>query len=152
MKTGNGYFTKLLFLLAMFIAYQSGVYAHTDEYLDSVGGTHGGMLRMAGPYHLELVASKGEAIVWVMDHGNMPQSVEGIQGQLILFQDENRISIDLTADGESLLRGKDSRINGKGYRYALLTLSINGQPPMQVRFAKTSKLNANEDKQHVHPN
>ena len=32
--------------------------AHTEEYFDSIDAPHGGQMRMAGPYHLELVAKE----------------------------------------------------------------------------------------------
>ena len=40
-------------LLATLILFQP-VWAHTDESLDAMSSPHGGQVRAAGPYHLEL--------------------------------------------------------------------------------------------------
>ena len=39
------------------------VWAHTDEALDAMSSPHGGQVRAAGPYHLELVAKDGELVL-----------------------------------------------------------------------------------------
>lgn len=35
-------------------------WGHSDDYLDTLATPHGGQLRMAGPYHLELVTKDKE--------------------------------------------------------------------------------------------
>ena len=49
---------KLLLCIAIFMS-ASFVAAHTDEYLDTVEGAHGGQIRMSGAYHFELVVDVG---------------------------------------------------------------------------------------------
>ena len=44
------------------------IWAHTDESLDAMSSPHGGQVRAAGPYHLELVAKDGELVLHVTDH------------------------------------------------------------------------------------
>ena len=44
-------------LFATLIIFQP-VWAHTDEALDAMSSPHGGQVRAAGPYHLELVAKE----------------------------------------------------------------------------------------------
>jgi hypothetical protein len=112
-----------------------GAQAHSDEYLDTVGGVHGGMLRMSGAYHLELVISDGAVTVWVMDHGNAPQTTTGARGQLLLLQGGERITVNLEPQDEGALRGTDPRIVAGTSPRAVLTLSMSGQPPLQLRFA-----------------
>ena len=41
------------------------VWAHTDASLDALPSPHGGQVRAAGPYHLELVAKEGTLVVHV---------------------------------------------------------------------------------------
>ena len=55
--------------------------AHTDEYLATVEAPHGGQLRAAGPFHLELVAKDGELTLYITDHGDKPVPTHGGQGK-----------------------------------------------------------------------
>lgn len=150
MKFISGYFARLLYVLFGLFVFQAGLQAHTDEYLDAEGGAHGGTMRMSGPYHLELIVSDGKVVVWVMDHGNQPQPTKGAQGQLVLFQDDDRIILDLDPGDESILLATDSRINGTNSPRAVLTLSMRGQSPIQVRFAELAKPAAKQDDRHDH--
>ena len=113
--------------------------AHSDEHLDAEGGVHGGMLRMSGPYHLELAVDNGAVTVWLMDHGNAAQPVVGARGQLLLLQENARVTVDLEPEGENSLSGKDPRIKATDSPRAVLTLSMSGQAPLQVRFAEIAK-------------
>ncbi|HSH30676.1 MAG TPA: hypothetical protein VK971_12265 [Thiohalobacter sp.] len=149
---------KVLFMIAGLLAFQPALQAHTDEYLDAHGAVHGGTMRMSGPYHLELVVEAGRAVVWVMDHANQPRPTAGAQGQLILFQDGERIVLDLAPDGDSRMLAEDSRIGATAAPRAVLTLSMRGQAPLQVRFAELSntrtkakaKTGAGNDHEHAH--
>jgi hypothetical protein len=62
--------TVVAILLGMAITLPT--WAHTDDYLDTLTTAHGGQLRMAGPYHLELVAKDKEMVLYVTDHGDNP--------------------------------------------------------------------------------
>ena len=55
--------TMVAILLGMAITLPT--WAHTDDYLDTLTTAHGGQLRMAGPYHLELVAKDKEMVLYV---------------------------------------------------------------------------------------
>ncbi|MDV3239355.1 MAG: hypothetical protein LOY58_10950 [Gammaproteobacteria bacterium] len=129
----------VLFLFSGLLMAPFTAQAHTDEHLDAMGGVHGGMLRMSGAYHLELVVDEGAVTVWVMDHGNAPQSTAGARGQLMLLQDGERIIVELEPKGENELRGSDARIAATESPRAVLTLSMSGQPPLQLRFAEIAK-------------
>ncbi|HKP01538.1 MAG TPA: hypothetical protein VJU02_07895 [Nitrospiraceae bacterium] len=56
------------------------VWAHTDESLDAMPSPHGGQVRAAGPYHLELVAKDGELVLHVTDHANNEINTTGAEG------------------------------------------------------------------------
>jgi hypothetical protein len=56
------------------------VWAHTDESLDAMPAPHGGQVRAAGPYHLELVAKDGELVLHVTDHANNEINTTGAEG------------------------------------------------------------------------
>ncbi len=53
------------------------VWAHTDESLDAMSSPHGGQIRAAGPYHLELVAKAGELVLHVTDHAGQEIQTDG---------------------------------------------------------------------------
>ena len=55
--------------------------AHTEEYFDSITAPHGGQMRMAGPYHLELVTNEKEIVLYVTDHADSKISTEGGVGK-----------------------------------------------------------------------
>lgn len=138
MPVSRRFLGLLLFILAGLLPV-SAAQAHTDEHLDAEGGVHGGMLRMSGPYHLELIVTDGEATVWVMDHGNAAQSTAGARGELMLLQGNERITVDLEPDGDNELSGNDARIKATESPRAVLTLSMSGQAPVQVRFAEIAR-------------
>lgn len=150
MKFMIGYMARLMYVVFGLLLFQAGLQAHTDEILDAEGGVHGGMMRMSGPYHLELVVNDGKAVVWVMDHGNQPQRTQGAQGQLVLFQEDGRVVLDLDPHDESTLRAMDSRIRATDSPRAMLTLSMKGQSPIQVRFAELSKPESQLDSHENH--
>ncbi|MEN9727100.1 MAG: hypothetical protein RL434_1466, partial [Pseudomonadota bacterium] len=47
-------------LLLALALWGAQVMAHSDEYFDSKPAPHGGRLRMAGPLHLEVLATESE--------------------------------------------------------------------------------------------
>lgn len=140
----------LLFMLIGLLMSVPLVQAHSDEHLDAEGGVHGGMLRMSGPYHLELAVADGAVTVWVMDHANAAQSTAGARGELMLLQGNERIMIALEPKGDSELSGADPRIKATESPRAVLTLSMSGQAPLQVRFAEIAKPAAATDDAHSH--
>jgi hypothetical protein len=108
--------------------------AHSNEYLASMKGAHGGWLRMSGPYHLELVVDEENARVWVTDHADQPQSTVGARAQLMFMQGGKRIMVTLTPGDGNVLEGRAQGI-GKSDVRAVLTLEMAGQAPLQVRFS-----------------
>ena len=44
--------------------------AHSEQHFDTINTPHGGLMRMAGPYHLELVTKDKELVLYVTDHGD----------------------------------------------------------------------------------
>ena len=53
------------FLAVVALILSPPAWSHTDEYFDSVNAPHGGQVRMAGPYHLEIVAKDKEIVLYV---------------------------------------------------------------------------------------
>ncbi len=98
----------VIFLIGMTLAGVSAfAAAHTEEYFDSRESAHGGQTRMAGPYHLELVAKNKEIMLYVMDHADKDLSTEGGAGKATIQMDKTKAktSIRLEPAGANMLKG-----------------------------------------------
>jgi hypothetical protein len=72
-------------LITMALAVSLPASAHTEAYFDSINAPHGGQMRMAGPYHLELVTQEKEITLYVADHSDKKIGTEGGVGK-VTFQ------------------------------------------------------------------
>jgi hypothetical protein len=81
--------------------------AHTEEYFDSVAAPHGGQMRMAGPYHLELVTKDKEILLYVADHGDNKINTGGGVGKasIQVGKGKPKNSIKLEPAGDNVLKG-----------------------------------------------
>lgn len=116
------------------VSLPSSALAHSNEYLDTIKGDHGGKLRMAEQYHFEMLLGKGELHMWVTDHGDQPQSTMGATGNVKLVTDTGIVEVKLTPSGANSLAGKDSRIRPEGLVRAVATVTMEGQKPLQMHF------------------
>ncbi len=84
------------------------VWAHTNELLDAMPAPHGGQVRAAGPYHLELVAKEGELILHVTDHAWQEMKTDGGEGKASIQQDKTgaKITVKLEPSPQNLLTGR----------------------------------------------
>jgi hypothetical protein len=82
-------------------------WAHTDESLDAMPSPHGGQVRAAGPYHLELVAKDGELVLHVTDHIGQEISTDGGEGKANIQQGkaESKMTIKLEPSQHHMLKG-----------------------------------------------
>lgn len=137
--------------------------AHTDEYLDTLETANGGQLRMAGPYHFELVlerdsnsADKSDAnvsdtkksgarekpvLVYVTDHGDTPIPTAGATGTVTLLSGKDRDTVTLKPDGENRLRGV-GRYAVRADLKAIVSVTRPGEPAEQARFTPFAPKNA----------
>ena len=81
--------------------------AHTEEYFDSIDAPHGGQMRMAGPYHLELVAKEKEIVLYVTDHSDRKISTARGVGKAAfqVGKGKPKTSIKLEPAGDNTLKG-----------------------------------------------
>lgn len=95
-----------LVLLSAMVMSSQLARAHTDEYLATVATPHGGQLRAAGPFHLELVAKDGELTVYVTDHGDIPIPVQGGHGKANIQagKDGERKAVILVPENGNIMR------------------------------------------------
>ena len=97
--------TMVAILLGMAITLPT--WAHTDDYLDTLTTAHGGQLRMAGPYHLELVAKDKELVLYVTDHGDNPVKTEGgtAKATIQIGKGKAGTTVKLEPAGENQMKG-----------------------------------------------
>ena len=83
------------------------VWAHTDASLDAMPSPHGGQVRAAGPYHLELVAKEGALTVHVTDHVWQAMKTDGGEGKATIQQGKagSRLTVKLEPSQQNMLTG-----------------------------------------------
>ena len=84
------------------------VWAHTDESLDAMSSPHGGQVRAAGPYHLELLAKDGELVLHVTDHAGQEIQTDGGEGKANVQQDKDgsKTTVKLEPSHNNMLKGR----------------------------------------------
>ena len=94
-------------VLAATVIISQPVWAHTDEALDAMSSPHGGQVRAAGPYHLELVAKDGELVLRVTDHAANEINTIGGEGKASIQQGkaEGKITVKLEPSENNMFTG-----------------------------------------------
>jgi hypothetical protein len=94
-------------VLAVLLIMFQPAWAHTDEQLDTMPSPHGGQVRAAGPYHLELVAKDGELILHVTDHAGQEIHTDGGEGKARIQQDKtgSKITVELEPSQQNMFTG-----------------------------------------------
>lgn len=79
------------------------VQAHDNAYFDSHPTPHGGQMRMAGPFHLELLVTEGNLTVYVTDHAGTPAPTRELQAHAVVLGPDGKSSVQLSPEAESKL-------------------------------------------------
>lgn len=125
-----------MLVLGMSIGMVSLAWAHGNEHLSKLEGAHGGMLRAAEQYHLELLVEEGRVRVWVTDHADNPQPTNGAQGRAMIASGDRRLSVTLAPEGDNALSGRHPDLRDADDLRVAVTVSMQGEGPVQARFAK----------------
>lgn len=91
---------SLLFVLA------TTAHAHDNSYFDNNPSPHGGQVRMAGPYHLELTLDSNALNIYVMDHTNQPQASSMLEADAVVLDSNGQTRLQLAPGRDNLLEGK----------------------------------------------
>jgi hypothetical protein len=94
---------------------------------------HGGDVRLAGPYWLELVASKGTLTLYVTDRAGNPVDSVGGKGKAGLHTDGKATQVELRPAGDNRLEGK-GRLTLKPTTVVFVTVDLRGQKPHRTVF------------------
>lgn len=133
---------RINFLAAALLALTSlPASAHGDEkHLDGQTGPHGGQLRQAGAWHLELVVAKDGAaskespvFVYVTDQTGAKLSTAGASGTATLLAGKARLTVPLLPDGDNRLKGTGNYISAPDMK-AIVAVILAGKSAEQARF------------------
>jgi hypothetical protein len=143
-------------LLALALA--TPAIAHDDATLDAMESPNGGQVRMAGPYHFELVLGTNELSVYLSDHGNTPVPSAGVSGSVILLSG-GRTTLDLNPVGDNRLTGQGTFATTQDMKAVVLLTFPDGNA-WQARFtpgdprpgqSATTAAAAGAEDGHAHP-
>jgi len=115
--------------------------AHDDAYLDSHPTPHGGQVRMAGPYHMEVLTDQGHLQVYVTDHGGAAISTAGWKGQATLLAGKQKIQYELQPAGNNTLRSKDA-VSSVAHTVMVLTVTPAAGTPEMARYTRLTAITA----------
>jgi hypothetical protein len=106
-RTGQMNTSTIASVICAALMISQPVWAHTDESLDAVPSPHGGQVRAAGPYHLELVAKDGELVLHVTDHAWKEIHTEGGEGKANIQPGKagSKITVKLEPSQQNVLMG-----------------------------------------------
>ncbi len=111
-------------LIAVLVAWRTGSWQHDDNFHMHDPLHQGGMVRMSGQFHLELVSNKtGEHHLWISDAFRQELSTDQFSGMLTVSKDSEVIEeVPLKHIADSLMLVAQTKpLQGE------VTIVINGQ-------------------------
>lgn len=130
--------------------------AHDDAYLDTLKAPNGGQLRMAGPYHFELVvvsdikdAKDNPVLVYLTDHAANKVASGGTKGTATMLAGKRKTTLQLTPDGDNRLKGMGSYASDPAMKVVVSVTFADGKTE-QARFEPLVKKTADVHAEHKH--
>jgi len=120
------------------LATGGAAFAHDDATLATLKAPHGGQLKVAGGWHLELVQKAGDAsgantlTVYVTDHNGTAISSAGMKGSATILTGKDKQAATLSPDGENRLKAVAS-YDRKAKPKIVVSISGDGKSE-QARF------------------
>lgn len=145
------YLTNVVFLGLLALC-TGGAWAHSDEYLATAKAPHGGQLRTAGPYHLELVAKDGELRLYVTDHmDNEILTKHGSGKANVIDKDGNKVSVTLVPVFANFMKGT-GEFTITPETVVSVFVVLEGAQTQAARFTPLQKasVKAKEEEEHHH--
>ena len=109
--------------------------AHKAKPDQAVKALHGGQARAAGPFHLELVATDGDLMLYVTDHSDKAIPTEGAKAKATIQQgyEKANVQIELEPSGDNTMKGNgDFAINSD--TGIMIFLKLPNQDAYAARF------------------
>lgn len=117
------------------------LWAHDDATLDAMPSPHaGGQIRMAGPYHFELVVGEKEMTVYLTDHGMQSVSTKGVSGSAVVLSG-GKSTLEMKPEGENALKGKGEFGVGPEMK-VVVSLTFPDNSSWQAKFTPWGKMEA----------
>lgn len=120
-------------------------FAHDDAYLDTQKAPNGGQLRMAGPYHYELVVAKdateakvSAVTVYVTDHAGTNVSTTGATGAATILSGGKKATVSLAPSGDNRMKGAGN-YKADAALEVVVSVTLPGKGAAQARFTPLAK-------------
>lgn len=128
---------RILFVVILRIALGAGtVLAHDDVTLDRMPAPHGGQLRMAGRYHVELVLEPSRIRAFFTSHAGIAVAAPSGAASVKLIAGGEERTLALEVLGENVL-GVDGSFPFSPGMTVELSVERGEKAPLVVRFAPT---------------
>lgn len=126
--------------LALLASLTAPALAHDDATLDAMVTPNGGQVRMAGPYHFELVVAKDSptakenpVTVYLTDHADQKLPAAGAKGKVTLLSGKQKAEITLTPAGDNKLTGQGTYASLPAMK-AIVAITFPDGRTEQARF------------------
>ena len=140
---------KHLIIGALALIASSFAVAHDDNWLDQQKAPHGGQLRMAAQYHIELVLTDKGMEAYLSDHAFTEQKADGITASVTVLANKKASQLKLTAAGGNKLTGTGSYERSEDMQ-VVMVLNVPGQKSLQAKFQPLRKKAAASEHDHSH--
>jgi tryptophan synthase beta subunit len=101
-------------------------------------GPHGGQVRDAGKYHLELVVKNTALTVYVAGNKDTKVATKGAIGAATVLAGKSTSNVKLEPSGDNALAGNGSFQPAPDMK-VVVSVTLLGQPPIQARFTPLEK-------------
>ncbi len=101
-------------------------------------GPHGGQVKDAGKYHLELVVKDTVLTVYVIGNKDAKVATKGASGNATVLVGKGTSNVKLEPSGEYALAGSGGFQPAPDMK-VVVSVTLPGQPPVQARFTPLEK-------------
>ncbi len=141
-----------LFLSAALLFAGHAAFAHDDAMLAKMTAPNGGQLRMAGPYHFELLVDKNNkeakdspVTVYLTDHAEKKISTAGASGTATILAGKSKVTVPLTPSGDNKLSGIGKYVSD-AHMKVVVSVVFPDKKTEQARFSPFESDHAGEHK------
>lgn len=126
--------------------------AHDDGTLDKMKAPNGGQLRMAGPYHFELLVERNNkeakdspVTVYLTDHGEKKIPAAGASGTATILSGKSKVTVLLAPAGDNKLTGVGKYVSD-AHMKVVVSVVFPDKKTEQARFSPFESGHAGEHK------
>lgn len=116
-----------------------------EPHRDTLRAAHGGDVRMAGPFWLELVVANGSLTVYVTDRSGAPVDTSGGKGAATAHTDGRGTRIELRPAGGNRLAGR-GKLKLKHSTVVFITAHLRGEKPHRAVFRPLERVTAGAER------